>query len=63
MTRIAWTEKARADLAQRDASSLSKVDVDVVWEKTRKAFSAVRAMDEKGLEDPTAAHAASSARR
>jgi len=48
MARIVWTEAARADVAPRDASSLEDVDVGVVWQKTRKSFSAVRDAFEKG---------------
>jgi hypothetical protein len=33
MTRIDWTEKARADLAPRDAPRLADVDVQGAFEK------------------------------
>jgi hypothetical protein len=59
MTRIVWTEQARADLAPRAVPAGDEdVDVDVVWQKTRESFAAVREMYEKGLEQPGAAREA-----
>jgi hypothetical protein len=58
MTQISWTEKARADVAPRDASSVQDFDVAVVWQKTRRSFAAVRALFEKGVEYPGAAREA-----